>query len=409
MNIVNVDNLQAGQVLCEDVRDVSSRLLLSKGMPIKPEHQRIFKIWGVTEVMVEGDQQMEDVPDMGVDPEIIKQVTAVMEHLYRHVDRSHSAMKELFWISIDYRSRRSVIEEKPQIKADAVGDSQKMEPGDLRKKIDLTEIKLPEIPAIIYELNEVIAAPLTSARDIARIVNKSPSIAALLLHVVNSAFYGFPSRIDSITRAVTLIGSKEITNLALGISTMRIFKSIPGGGVNMNAFIRHSLACGILARVMAAHKNIQQTEQLFISGLLHDIGRLIIFRYFPAQARKIFSQNPNPGKPFIEMEKEILGWNHARIGKYLLEKWKLPLSLENNVYHHHQPLRGKDPVSTTFVHMADIMANSLGICTSGGGEISGFDAEAWESFGLPPASFKGIIQQAMHQFTPLESIFTDTV
>ncbi len=409
MNIVHVDNLQAGQVLCEDVVDVSARLLLSKGMPIKPEHQRIFKIWGVTEVMVEGDQQLEDTPDMDVDPEIIKQVTAVMEHLYRCVDRSHPAMKELFWISIDYRSRRSIIEEKPRVNGSEKEDTLKLQLGDLRKKIDLTEIKLPEIPAIIYELNEVIAAPLTSAQDIARIVNKSPSIAALLLRVVNSAFYGFPSRIDSITRAVTLIGSKEITKLALGISTMRIFKSIPGGAVDMNAFIRHSLACGILARVMAAHKNIQQTEQLFISGLLHDIGRLIIYKYFPDQARSIFSQIPNQDRSLLEAEKDILGWNHARIGKYLLEKWKLPLSLENAVYHHHQPLRGKDPVSTTLVHMADIMANSLGIGTSGAGGISGFDEEAWENFGLPPATFKGIIQQAMHQFTPLESIFTDTI
>jgi len=408
MNIVNVDNLKPGQVLCEDVRDVSSRLLLSKGMQIKPEHQRIFKIWGVTEVMVAGDQRIEPAPEMGVDPETVKQVTSLMEVLYQGVDRNHHAMKELFWISVDYRSRQAVIAAKPRVNGDAAGGTAKLGPGELRKKIDLTEIKLPEIPAIIFELNEVIAAPLTSAQDIARIVNKSPSIAALLLRVVNSAFYGFPSRIDSINRAVTLIGSKEITNLALGISTMRIFKSIPGGTVNMNAFIRHSLATGILARVMAAHKNLQQTEQLFISGLLHDIGRLIIYKYFPSQAGAIFSQSYNQGRSLLEVEKNILGWNHARIGKHLLEKWKLPLSLESNIYHHHQPLRAKDPVKTTIVHMADIMANSLGIGTSGARGVPGFDEEAWEQFGLPPASFKGIIQQALHQYAPLESIFTNT-
>ncbi|MFH1984660.1 MAG: HDOD domain-containing protein [Pseudomonadota bacterium] len=408
MNIINVDNLKTGQVLYEDVRDVSSRLLLAKGMQIKPEHQRIFKIWGVTEVMVEGNHRMEPALEMDVNPETVKQVTALLESHYQNVDRNYPAIKELFRISVAYRSRQAVIDAKPSVNGNAEGDTLKLPPGYLKKKIDLTEIKLPEIPAIIFELNEVIAAPLTSAQDIARIVNKSPSIAALLLRVVNSAFYGFPSRIDSIPRAVTMIGSKEITNLALGISTMRIFKSIPGGTINMSAFIRHSLATGLLARVMAAHKNIQQTEQLFISGLLHDIGRLIIYKYFPDQAGAIFSPHFNHDRSLLEMEKDILGWNHARIGKYLLEKWKLPLSLENNIYHHHQPLRSKDPVKTTIVHMADIMANSLGIGTSGARGISGFDAEAWEYFGLPPASLKGIIQQALHQLTPLESIFTNT-
>jgi len=409
MNIVNVENLKAGQVLCEDVRDVSSRLLLSKGMEIKNEHLRIFKIWGVTEVTVEGDLPAAAAPEMDVAPEIVRQVAEGMAQVYQGVDRSHPAMQELFWISVDYRSRRGVIETKPWSEAVGSEDTGKLRPGDVRRKIDLTDIKLPEIPAIIYELNEVIAAPLTSAQDIARIVNKSPSIAALLLRVVNSAFYGFPSRIDSITRAVTLIGSKEITNLALGISTMQIFKSIPGGQISMNAFIRHSLACGILARVLGAHKDIQQTEQLFISGLLHDIGRLIIYKYFPDRVAEIVDKNLNQGMPLLDAEKAVLDWNHARIGKYLLEKWKLPLSLENNVYRHHAPLKAKDPVKSTIVHMADIMANSLGIGTSGARVIPGFEAEAWDAYGLPPASFKGIIQQAMHQFGPLEAIFTDAV
>ena len=406
MGIVHVDNLKEGLVLCEDVRDVSLRLLLSKGMRIKPEHQRIFKIWGVSEVMVEGDIESEVPLEIDVDPEAVERVTARMKYLFQYVGCDHPAMKELFRISVGYRSRRAAGENDTRVPVEVKGDAAKLRSGDMRKKIDLTDIKLPEIPSIIYELNEVIAAPLASAQDIARIVNKSPSIAALLLRVVNSAFYGFPSKIDSITRAVTLIGSKEITSLALGISTVRIFKDIPRGIIGMNAFIKHSLACGILSRVMAAHKNIQQTEQLFISGLLHDIGRLIIYKYFPDRAGVILSRSCAEGRPLLEVEKDILGWNHARIGKYLLEKWKLPLSLESNVFYHHQPMRAKDPVKATIVHMADIMANSLGLGSSGERNIPCFDEKAWEHFGLPPASFKGIIQQALHQFTPLESLFT---
>ena len=121
----------------------------------------------------------------------------------------------------------------------------------------------------------------------------------------------------------------------------------------------------------------------------------------------ILSQNQTENRSMLDAEKDILGWNHARIGKYLLEKWKLPLSLENNIYRHHQPMLAKEPIKGTIVHMADIMANSLGIGNSGTRQIAGFDVEAWESYGLQTASFKGIIQQALHQLAPLESIFTE--
>lgn len=159
--------------------------------------------------------------------------------------------------------------------------------------------KLPEIPTTIFELNEALTAPFTSAREIARIVNKSPSLASILLRIVNSSFYGFPSKIESTTQAVVLIGSKEISNLALEICTMQVFKDIPKEIVDMKSYIRHSVACGLLSRVIAAHLNIQQTDQMFTAGLLHDIGRLVIYRYFPDQAGTFSTM------PVISMKKPI--------------------------------------------------------------------------------------------------------
>ena len=104
----------------------------------------------------------------------------------------------------------------------------------------------------------VITDPFATSNDVAQVVNKSPSLAALLLRIVNSAYYGFPSKIDRISRAVTIIGTKEISGLALGISVMRVFSDIPKEVIDMQAFIRHSLACGMLARILAALKNLQQ-------------------------------------------------------------------------------------------------------------------------------------------------------
>ena len=140
---------------------------------------------------------------------------------------------------------------------------------------------MPEIPSVVFELNEVISNPMSSAEQIAEVVNRSPSLTALLLKIVNSSFYGFPSKIGKVSHAVTLIGTREISSLALGISILSLFKNIPKNIFDMYSFLKHSLACGILSRVLAAHLNSSQTEQLFVSGLLHDLGRLILYIHFP--------------------------------------------------------------------------------------------------------------------------------
>jgi HD-like signal output (HDOD) protein len=171
------------------------------------------------------------------------------------------------------------------------------------KKIRSRDIKLPEIPSLIFTLNDTIADPFSSADDIAQVISKSPGLSALLLRIVNSAFYGFPSRIDSVTRAVTIIGSKEVSTLAVGITTMEIFKDIPRSVFDMQAFTHHSLACGVLARILAAGGNIRNTEQLFVSGLLHDIGRMVIFKYFPQQAGLMLSGASHGKASLYEMEK----------------------------------------------------------------------------------------------------------
>ncbi len=129
---------------------------------------------------------------------------------------------------------------------------------------------MPELPSIIFELNEVIANPMSSADDIAQVVQKSPSIPAILLKIANSPFYGFPSKIDKISSAVILIGTREITGLALGLSVLTTFDKIPKKLLDMFSFLKHSVACGILSRMLATHKRISQTEQFFVSGLLHD-------------------------------------------------------------------------------------------------------------------------------------------
>ena len=281
-------------------------------------------------------------------------------------------------------------------------------PGDqdvnFIQRLNKSKIVLPEIPSVVFELNEVIANPMSSADHIAQVVNRSPSLTALLLKIVNSSFYGFPSKIDKISHAVTLIGTREISGLALGISILSIFKDIPREMIDMHSFLEHSLACGILSRILAAQKNFGQTEQLFVSGLLHDLGRLILYLYFTDESRNILSRSRNNQTLLYAEETNYLGCDHAQVGKQLMEQWKLPLILEDSVLYHHNPSEAQQPIPATIVHLADIIVNSLGIGSSGEKFVPPLDTAAWENLDLPLSSFDTVIGQATHQFYSLESI-----
>ena len=404
MGTIHINKIKPGMVLDEEVRDINGRLLLKKGKNIRSAHIRIFKIWGVTEVNICGNNGNKNTSDSNVDPVIIEKIKEHTHTLFCHADLEHPALKEIFRISVQFRSKHSFSQE--EIKADPVELESPQNPDNhnLLKKLNQKNITLPEIPSIVFELNEVIANPLSSAEDIAQVVQRSPTLTALLLKIVNSPFYGFPSKIDKISLAVTLIGTREISGLALGISVISLFKNIPKEILNMYSFLKHSLACGIISRILAAHKNIPQTEQLFVSGLLHDLGRLILYSYFPKEARNLLDRARSTNMLLYLQENDSLGCNHTHIVKQLLQQWKLPMVLENNVFFHHDPSKASQPVPATLVHLADIITNSLGIGSSGERFVPPLDNEAWDNLGLSPTCFDIVVKQATHQFFALESM-----
>ena len=404
MGIIHINKLKPGMVLEEEVRDISGRLLLKRGKDIQSAHIRIFKIWGVTEVNIRGNNGSQNAAAGDLDPEKIELIKDTTKNLFRHADLEHPALKEIFRLAIQFRSEHSFVEKEKKVELTTSDPEQNSVKPDFLQTLDQEKITLPEIPSIVFELNEVIANPLSSAEDIAQVVHRSPSLTALLLKIVNSPFYGFPSKIDKISLAVTLIGTREISGLALGISVISLFNNIPKQILSMYSFLRHSLACGIISRILAAHKGIPQTEQLFVSGLLHDLGRLILYSYFPEESRNILSRARSADMLLYLQENDSLGCNHTHIVKQLLQQWKLPMVLENNVFFHHDPCKAPQPVPATLVHLADIMTNSLGIGTSGERYVPPLDIKAWDGLGLSPSCFDIVVKQATHQFFALESM-----
>ena len=401
--MVKVDKLCADTLLGDDVRDINARLLFKKGQRIEARHIKILKMWGITEVLVKGEANEADSSEDSLDPLLLEKTKEATTHVFKYVDLTHPAIAEIFRLAVAFRSQCKKWNQPHAIDAAADVSANETNAFDLQRKIERQEIKLPEIPSIVFELNEVIADPVASADDIAQVVNKSPSLAVLLLKIVNSPFYGFPAQIDTITRAVAIIGTKEISSLALGICTITMFKNIPRHIIDMPSFLKHSLACGIVARIVAAHKNILQTEQLFVAGLLHDLGRLVVYQYYPDQATHLLNRSLAGDQPLYEVEREYLGCHHTDIGQHLLQQWKLPITLENILFYHHCPSQADNQMQAAIVHLADIMVNALGLGSSGNRFVPRFDQEAWNHLNLSPGCYEAIIEQARHQLSAIET------
>lgn len=408
MGTIRTRKLKPGMVLSDDVRDIKGRLLLTRGKPIGPEHIRIFKIWGIPQVEVIGaPETAEPAITPPIDPAWLETVHKETVTLFCQTDREHPAVQEIFNQAVGYKAAHRSLPSCVSLPPEETKPGRKDQDPDFLEKFIGKDITLPEIPSIVFELNEVIANPLSSADQMAQVINKSPSLTALLLKIVNSSFYGLPSKVDRVSLAVTMIGSRELSALALGISIISIFKNIPRSHLNMRFFLRHSLACAIVSRLLAAQKNMRQTEQMFTAGLLHDLGRLILFIYFPEETLEVLRYARDTSTCLYAAEKKRLGCHHAHIGKYLLNRWRLPLLLENTVCFHHEPGDSPDPVPAAIVHVADVLVNALGIGTSGERLVPPLNAQAWAALELPTSCFDMVAKQAANQLDTLAFLLMD--
>jgi HD-like signal output (HDOD) protein len=403
MGTVRINKLKPGMVLADDVRDVKGRLLLTKGKAVGPEHLRIFKIWGITQTEIMGVQgDVDKSAEPAINPEWREAVGKDTEKLFCCADRAHPAVQEIFALAVGYRASRRPGQTFPQLVPEEPFTGTKAPQTDFLQKFLSNNVSLPEIPSLVFELNEVIANPLSTADQVAQVINKSPSLTAQLLKTVNSSIYGLPSKVDRVSLAVTLIGTRELSALALGISIMSIFKDIPRNILSMQSFLRHSLACAIVSRLLAAQKGMRQTEQMFTAGLLHDLGRLMVCIEFPGVALDAVRYAASHSICLHVAEKERMGCHHGQLGRYLLNQWRLPLMLENTVCFHHDPTDAPDPLSAAVVHVADILVNALGIGTSGERLVPPLNPIAWEALDLPVSCFEPLVSQTVHHLNTME-------
>jgi HD-like signal output (HDOD) protein len=255
-------------------------------------------------------------------------------------------------------------------------------------------VEVSSLPLIHIRLEEAINDPKKSMAEIAKIIREDPGLTARLLRIVNSAFYNFPSRVETITQAVTIVGTQQLSALALATSVMNMFRGIPKELVSMDSFWRHSIGCGLAARVLATYRRESNPERFFVAGMLHDIGRLVMYTKISEQARSAILAAKDGKVLLYEVERETLGFTHAVVGGLLLQTWRLPASLEEVVMYHHNPGASTHyPMETAIIHVSDIIAHAMDLGSSGEKYVPPLDPAAWESLGIEAPLLSSIEDQ----------------
>jgi HD-like signal output (HDOD) protein len=152
-------------------------------------------------------------------------------------------------------------------------------------------------------------------------------MSARLLQLVNSPFYAYQSKIDTISRAVTVVGVEELCNLVVATCVVDRFDKIPGELVDMTAFWMRSVHTGVMAKLLAKESLVLHNERLFLTGLLHDIGSLVLYQKVPEQALKVLVATGHDRRLLADFERDIFGFTHADVARELIKSWNLPESL----------------------------------------------------------------------------------
>ena len=225
------------------------------------------------------------------------------------------------------------------------------------QKIAARTAALTSLPRAYHRIGEMLDDPRYGPADIGKVIRYEPALTARLLRMVNSAYFGLATRVDSVPLAISVLGTRALHELVLATSVASAFARIDTRLVDVADFWHHSVYCGIMARLLSKRLRVGESEQIFVAGLLHDIGKLAIYHQLPEQAEKILAQAADSSMPLYEVEREVLGFTHGAVGDALLQQWGLPAVFCEVAAHHHDPARSRHYRDESWiVHVADALS-----------------------------------------------------
>ncbi len=224
--------------------------------------------------------------------------------------------------------------------------------------------QLPTLPTIFTEFNALIRSPYVSNLKVSEIIKKDQAMVVKILKLSNSAMYGKRQEIRNLTNAVTYLGLETLKNIILQISLVRMFdfkeNKIPD--FQPASFWQHSIAAAYFSSLMEKKLRLPHDENFYIGGLLHDIGKVLIYQFYPDKFEDIVLMQIDEAVPDYEAERKILGVDHAEIGGALAERWKFDKAIINAIEYHHSMLKSRSSILTAVVNISNLFSKKAGLC-----------------------------------------------
>ncbi len=395
MGMCSIHSLEPGMVLAREVVAPNGRRLLPPGAPLTAKHIRILKMWGVPEADIQGatEQSVHSQAMGDFDPEMLAQAEAWAAQAFRLNDMRTEAVAAVARFCL----RRKVValaaggepsRTAPHRPPDAL--MHELAPFFSAAALDPDQLlagddRFGSLPMIVHRLVEAMNDLRCSAADVADIISSDIDLASRVLRMVNSPFYGLAAPIDTVSRAVALLGGNQLASLAIGLSVVTVFKGIPDDLVNMRSFWTHSISCGVGARILSSRRRAPNSERFFVAGLLHDVGRLLVFKQAPEYSHMLLQQE---------------------LGARLLQRWKFPTALEESVRFHHEPWEASNRLDAAILHTADFLAHALELGASGERLVPRLSPEAFEALEGPASMLTETAAQMETQVADLLGFFT---
>ncbi|MBI4229654.1 MAG: HDOD domain-containing protein [Planctomycetes bacterium] len=275
----------------------------------------------------------------------------------------------------------------------------------LRTRVERAD-DLPTLPTVVARIGQMLRDPKVSASAIGDVLAEDPVLTARILRLVNSAYYGFPQKITHVSRAIVILGFQKIHNVVLTASVFSRFAQ--PAGFPLCALWEHSIAVAIASESLAESLQIRErAEEAFVSGLLHDLGKVVVAHVAPADFAKVVELQRSRDLLFREAERQVLGTDHAEVGFWLARRWGLPEGVQNAIRFHHEPQTARaGRVLASLVHVADLLARALNIGSGGDPHIPVVSQAAWDDLAITPERADRAVRRTVERLAKAEAFFS---
>lgn len=269
--------------------------------------------------------------------------------------------------------------------------------GDTLKKRILRRLKeLPPMPQVMFKARETMGDPNSNFKELSDILETDQAMAARVLRLSNSAYYGLAGKVTSLQHASVLLGYKTLGEVvAMAGSSSLLGNTLEGYQLDSGDLWNHSLAVALGSRIIAIKKVPDLENDAFSAGLIHDAGKLVLDPYVLERNDQFGDFMSSGQQTFLDAEKHILGFDHPEIAYEMCLAWKIPKSLINAIRYHHYPSRSKENMLAYIVHLADSLAMMSGIGSGIDGMLYKMDEKAMEFIGLQEEDLSGIMEETV--------------